>query len=259
MPFASFGGITGAVNISLRNDFPLRSWAYRIPIGGSIIKVAGAHTVQSRVLAGERAAQSPRQCDCLPAISTLAATPTTPSTAIGRIPTRVLGNFRSYTESASRPNIDLRGQVIDWYVQDTWKATRRLTVDYGMRFTYSAPYKQANDIGANFLPSAFSQRKKVVLYRPVLDSTGKRVAQNPLTGELAAVSYIGAVVPNSGNIRNGMVFAGASGVPDGFIENRGVHFAPRFGFAYDRLRRRQDGLPRRFRYVLSVTGEDEHR
>jgi hypothetical protein len=67
----------------------------------------------------------------------------------------------------------------------------------------------------------------------VLDSTGRRVAQNPLTGELGPVSYVGGIVPNSGNMRNGMVFAGDAGVPSGFIENRGVHFGPRFGLAYD--------------------------
>src|SRR5581483_3986874 len=45
-------------------------------------------------------------------------------------------------------------------------------------------------------------------------------------------AYVGRLVPNTGKLTNGVVQAGA-GIERGLYRNRGVHFAPRFGFAYD--------------------------
>ena len=41
----------------------------------------------------------------------------------------LLGTFQTYSETDRRVLLDLRGLSIEWYVQDTWKATRRLTID----------------------------------------------------------------------------------------------------------------------------------
>ena len=46
----------------------------------------------------------------------------------------LLGTFNSYSESSSRPVQDIHGLDLQCYAQDTWKATRRLTLNYGMRF-----------------------------------------------------------------------------------------------------------------------------
>ena len=46
----------------------------------------------------------------------------------------VLGIFRTYSETTSRPMAEWRLSNIEWFVQDTWKVNRRLTLDYGMRF-----------------------------------------------------------------------------------------------------------------------------
>jgi hypothetical protein len=59
------------------------------------------------------------------------------------------------------------------------------------------------------------------------------MAQDPKTGAFYPASYIGAIVPNSGTVLNGMVAATDPGVPTGFIKNPGVLFGPRGGFAYD--------------------------
>ena len=43
------------------------------------------------------------------------------------------------------------------YIQDDWKATQRLTVNYGMRYDYSTPYLERHDNQAAFVPtSAFT-------------------------------------------------------------------------------------------------------
>src|SRR5215475_10335778 len=55
----------------------------------------------------------------------------------------------------------------------------------------------------------------------------------PSTSNTLASVFIGRLVPNTGSITNGVLQAGKDGLPQGVYDNRGVHFAPRFGFAYD--------------------------
>ncbi len=38
------------------------------------------------------------------------------------------------------------------FAQDSWRATRRLTLDYGVRYEYSAPWNEVNNKLANFVP-----------------------------------------------------------------------------------------------------------
>ena len=144
----------------------------------------------------------------------------------------VLGTYSSYQESRTRPTQDIRGLDLEWYLQDTWKATRRLTLNYGLRFAYFTPWHQANGRGLNFVPSLYDPAQAVQLYRPVLNAQGQQVAQNPLTGELLPQGFIGSIVPGSGNMNNGLVSGNAPGVPTGFMRNQGVLYGPRFGFAY---------------------------
>ena len=144
----------------------------------------------------------------------------------------LIGTYQSYQETDARPQYDIRGMTVEWYVQDTWKATRRLTLDYGMRFTWFTPYRQADNKSLNFIPSLYDPKQTVVLYRPVV-SGGVRMAQNPLTGATVPAIYIGALVPGVGNPLNGTVSQADPSVPGGFVKNPGVLYGPRIGFAYD--------------------------
>src|SRR5262249_60771887 len=85
---------------------------------------------------------------------------------------------------------------------------------------------------ANFLPDQYRASDAPRLYRPGQDATGARVGVDPVTGQMVAATYIGRIVPNTGKLTNG-VFQAGKGIEQGLYRNRGVHFAPRFGFAYD--------------------------
>ena len=102
-----------------------------------------------------------------------------------------------------------------------------------MRFTWYTPLYQAKDAAAEFSLSAWDNSQKAVLYVPALDATKARVAKNPITGALLPAVYIGAIVPNVGSNINGMVTESNKAYPLGFVKNRGLHFGPRIGFAYD--------------------------
>jgi hypothetical protein len=89
-----------------------------------------------------------------------------------------------------------------------------------------------NHTFSNFNTAAYSAASAARLYVPG-ESGGKRVAIDPLNGQVAPVAYIGLYVPNSGNPADGLGIAGMNGIPASTYTISYMRPAPRFGFAYD--------------------------
>jgi hypothetical protein len=51
----------------------------------------------------------------------------------------LLGVYKSYSESDARPQDQERFTNSECYAQDTWKVTRKLTLDDGVRFAIVQP------------------------------------------------------------------------------------------------------------------------
>ena len=145
----------------------------------------------------------------------------------------LLGNFRTYTEATTRTTGRGKNYLFEWFAQDNWKVTRKLTVDYGLRFSYFSPWRLREKEGSAFVLERYDPGKAPVLFRPALNAQGVRVGQNPVTGELVPAVFIGAYVPGTGDPINGMVMAADQGYPDGFMQHEPVQLGPRLGFAYD--------------------------
>ncbi|RPI17594.1 MAG: hypothetical protein EHM61_29200 [Acidobacteria bacterium] len=144
----------------------------------------------------------------------------------------LLGVFNTYSETTARPTPLTIQSNIEWFVQDGWKATPRLTLDLGLRFCW-LPHAFAEGNGvAGFLESEFDRSKEVLLLEPAKVG-GKRVARHPVTGQIYPVNLIGAIAPGAGDPENGMVSATDPGMTDSLMEDRGIQWAPRLGFAYD--------------------------
>jgi hypothetical protein len=143
------------------------------------------------------------------------------------------GVFNSYTQANAYSNGQYRYWNVEWYAQDNWKVNDRLTLDYGLRFYWVQPQHDEANLTSNFLPSLFDPSQAVRLYRPGRNAAGTRVGVDPVTGQEVAAVNIGRIVPNSGNLTNGIGQSGDAGVPDRLIEDNGILFAPRFGLTYD--------------------------
>lgn len=124
----------------------------------------------------------------------------------------LLGDFDGFDQSTARPLGKFRYNQLEFYVQDTWKMTPRLTLDYGMRFSWVPPQYDANNQVALFDPSSYNPANAVSI-----DSGGNII---PAAG---------------GNRLNGMRFTQSHNLPTGGWNDRGIMPEPRLGFAYDLL------------------------
>jgi hypothetical protein len=122
--------------------------------------------------------------------------------------------------------------ILDWYVQDTWKAARKLTLDYGVRFSDAPWFYQGDRNASVFDPSKYNPANAPRQYVPAIVN-GSRVGINPLTGQTVSPALISAFIPGTGNIANGIVLQSDPGVPPGFVDKPPIMVMPRFGFAYD--------------------------
>ncbi len=145
----------------------------------------------------------------------------------------LLGNFQSYSEATKRVDGDWWFWNAEWYIQDNWRVNKRLSVDYGMRVYHLPPMIDKNLTLSSFDPGLYSRSKVASLYMPAINPQGRRVAQNPLTGEYAAAPLIGLFVPGSGQTAPGMKTGGVDGVPGGLYDAPKTAWGPRVGFALD--------------------------
>ncbi|HXB71189.1 MAG TPA: carboxypeptidase-like regulatory domain-containing protein [Candidatus Acidoferrales bacterium] len=144
-----------------------------------------------------------------------------------------LGVFNSYTESNIRYGANMRQSLIEWFAQDSWKVTKRLNIDYGVRWTWAGEM-YPNDPGQQsvFMRNLYNASQTPPLFAPVTQG-GVKFAQNPLTGALLPAVYVGLFVPGVGNPASGGATSGDKNVPTGFVNQPGVLWGPRLGFAYD--------------------------
>ena len=143
----------------------------------------------------------------------------------------LLGYYSSYTEQTQRETNIVDYWNVEWFVQDNWKVNRRLTLDLGVRFYHQTPQVDENGTWAIFNPADYNPATLPRLFVPYINATGQRVAEDPATGATAPAGAIGAYVPGTGNLADGMVPLG-KGV-DSYHQSPPVVAAPRIGFAYD--------------------------
>jgi hypothetical protein len=149
----------------------------------------------------------------------------------------LLGREYSYTEgSAANNGTPVGGYLgshwyvvrLEPYVQDDWRVTRRLTVNLGVRAFWLEPWQDqgaawnlkwhgvASPYIAGFEPNLYN-----AAVQAPLNASGN-ITPNAATGQIYDFKMFG----------NGIVHCGQNGIPSGCQNTQPVHFAPRFGFAW---------------------------
>jgi len=126
-----------------------------------------------------------------------------------------LGAADSYSQNKNAPFGHSREQEFDFYVQDTWRVARHLTINAGLRWEmHPAPHAdQGNFVTFDIKNNA------LVLPKPLTD-----YIQNGYTTQ--------AIVTNLQNLGVKFETPAQGGLPSGGIANSMANFSPRLGFAY---------------------------
>ena len=143
----------------------------------------------------------------------------------------LLGNYRSYSEIDALPEVNSHRYLLESYLQDTWKVSRRVTLDYGVRMLWFKPWYTKLP-AATFVPERYDPARAPRLYQPARVNNAN-VALDPVTGAVKPNIYVGSFVPGTGDPYNGMVLSTNASYPQGFRENQGLQPEPRLGFAWD--------------------------
>ena len=143
----------------------------------------------------------------------------------------LIGSFREYREIDAFSEVKGKRLLSEFYVQDTWKAHRRLTFDYGIRFLWYEPWYSAQP-AAVFVPERYDPVQAPRLYQPARIN-GANVAFDPITGQTLPSVFVGSFVPGVGDRYNGMVSSSDPSYPKGFRDRQGVEPEPRLGIAWD--------------------------
>jgi hypothetical protein len=253
IPKAFFGTLQNASQavpeINYDNRYPLSGEDTAMPITNNTTYTKGKHTVKFGALRVLEAARQARA-------STFAGQfnfqvdgndPLNTNYAYANAYT---GHVQTYTESMGRPpNPNRRQYLWSWYVQDTWKIRKNITLDFGLRMYKWAPILQGGGEASAFAFERFDPKwggRPPVLYQPTLVGTARR-ALNPQTNQVLPAPFIGLMIPGTGYTCgaitakapckiNGVVVQDDptfTNVGNGFWDQIPLQFDPRFGVAWD--------------------------
>ena len=181
----------------------------------------------------------------------------------------LLGMFSTYTELTARVDKAVRHWQNDFYFQDNWRATPRLTLDYGVRLQHSGSDFEVNNNHTGFFIDQWNASQAARVYRLVCTTgvPGDQRARRRISGRsirrIPACSSRPRSTATSCRARQpdqrrldrrhpGRESRNVFQVP---VSRRGA--ARRHGLERDR--RRQDGDPRVGGNLLQLPAIDRHR
>lgn len=135
----------------------------------------------------------------------------------------MLGNFQTYSQANAHVYPYFRFQSWEMFAQDSWKLSKRLTFEYGIRYQHTTPtYTYTRDGTPPTEGTWLLYNVDLTQYnsskRPFIDVSTGRIVGDPMT----ALSPLGLQCDP------------CSDIPRGFSPAENF-FAPRVGFAYDLL------------------------
>ncbi|MGA9883290.1 MAG: carboxypeptidase regulatory-like domain-containing protein [Candidatus Acidiferrales bacterium] len=139
-----------------------------------------------------------------------------------------LGIFSTFDQANSFLTGEYRYTNFEGYVQDTWKITPNITLDYGVRLSWYQPQYDALLQMSNFIPSLYNPANAPVLYRP----TNAGCPASFPNCAAPTPADVGLLIPGSGNLEDGIV-QGNQGISKYLQDSRAPQIGPRAGIAWD--------------------------
>lgn len=231
----NYGGVPNAPTSSF-NGTPFKNFNHTIDITDSIAKVKGNHTFKGGVYL-HRSAKDQTAFTSVNGTIWFDRDATNPGDTNWAFANSAIGNYQRLQQSSVVLNGQYRSWNVEWYVQDNWRVSKKLTIDYGIRFYWIQPqYDQAYQTSA-FNRGLWNTANTGVLRYPALNSSGQRIAVDPITGQTYPASLIGSLVNTgkgfvNGLYANGMGLSNQNGYPAALIDGQGINYSPRLGIAY---------------------------
>jgi hypothetical protein len=145
----------------------------------------------------------------------------------------LLGTVQAYGEDNTRFLNHARYNQFEWYAQDSWKISRRVTLDLGVRFQLPGAISSMGATLGLFDGSTYSAAKSGSLLFPAVVG-GNSVAINPKTGATYQLARAGFFDPAT-YPANGSPYSGMVQYHQQAFNNPGLGLGPRVGFAWDVL------------------------
>ena len=153
----------------------------------------------------------------------------TPQTTGLAIANAALGNFDAYEEFGVKAYTPWVATALDLFAQDSWKATSKLNIEFGMRWSLWPPWHSKWGNLAEFLPQFYNPQDA-----PVVSAKGGYIVSgNPYDG----IVFPGNSAPSAGAARIPALTAPQfkslyHGLPEGLAQTHYDVFQPRLGVAY---------------------------
>jgi hypothetical protein len=232
IPNVVFGGTRQANGPTFgTSDAPFINYNTTIDITDSISKVWGRHTIKGGTYL-QRSRKDQTSFGAFDGQYNFADNSANPYDTGYAYANAAAGVYNSFTQAANFINGQYRYWNIEFYLQDTWKLTNRVTLDYGMRVAYYQPQYDASLQASTFVLSQWTAAQAPRLYLPQIVN-GVRSAVDPVTNQVLPAADIGYIVPGTGNVANGIAQGGVNGFTKYLQQNRPPVWGPRLGLAWD--------------------------
>ena len=234
IPGFNFAGtnITSAFapNFTSVGDAPFVNYNTVINISDNLTRIMGSHTLKGGMFL-ERSRKNQSSFGNNNSFYNFGDTTANPLDTGFGFANAALGVYQTMDQAVNYINGEYRYWNIEGFVQDTWKVTPRVSLDYGVRISWYQPQYDASLQASTFVLNKWDPSQAPRLYQPAIVG-GVRSAVDPPTGQVLPAYDIGLQVPNTGNPFNGVVQAG-KGYSKYLQDNRGAQWGPRFGVAWD--------------------------